>query len=69
MEKKMNRKKLELLYLLKTLFALITLFLFIASCTKTYTPTKYLIEQFYKNNRIGGGAFSDDETNLLVRSN
>ena len=65
----MNRKKLELLYLLKTLFALITLFLFIASCTKTYTPTKYLIEQFYKNNRIGGGAFSDDETNLLVRSN
>ena len=65
----MNRKKLGLLYLLKTLFALITLFLFIASCTKTYTPTKYLIEQFYKNNRIGGGAFSDDETNLLVRSN
>ena len=65
----MNRKKLELLNLLKTHFALITLFLFIASCTQTYTPTKYSIEQFYQNNQIGGGAFSDDETNLLVRSN
>ena len=69
MEKKMNRKKLELLNLLKTHFALITLFLFIASCTQTYTPTKYSIEQFYQNNQIGGGAFSDDETKLLVRSN
>jgi dipeptidyl aminopeptidase/acylaminoacyl peptidase len=69
MENKMNRKKLELLNLLKTHFALITLFLFIASCTQTYTPTKYSIEQFYQNNQIGGGAFSDDETNLLVRSN
>ncbi len=68
MENKMNRKKLELLYLLKTYFALITLFLFIASCTQTYTPTKYSIEQFYQNNRIGGGAFSDDETKLLVSS-
>ena len=68
MENKMNRKKLELLNLLKTHFALITLFLFIASCTQTYTPTKYSIEQFYQNNQIGGGAFSDDETNLLVRS-
>jgi dipeptidyl aminopeptidase/acylaminoacyl peptidase len=68
MENKMNRKKLELLNLLKTHFALITLFLFIASCTQTYTPTKYSIEQFYQNNRIGGGAFSDDETKLLVNS-
>lgn len=65
----MNRKKLELLNLLKTHFALITLLLFIASCTQTYTPTKYSIEQFYQNNQIGGGAFSDDETKLLVRSN
>ena len=64
----MNRKKLELINLLKTPFALITLFLFIASCTQTYTPTKYSIEQFYQNNRIGGGSFSDDETKLLVRS-
>ena len=68
MENKMNRKKLELINLLKTPFALITLFLFIASCTQTYTPTKYSIEQFYQNNRIGGGSFSDDETKLLVRS-
>ena len=64
----MNRKKLELINLLKIPFALITLFLFIASCTQTYTPTKYSIEQFYQNNRIGGGSFSDDETKLLVRS-
>ncbi|MDP7531034.1 MAG: hypothetical protein QF816_05490, partial [Candidatus Scalindua sp.] len=64
----MNRKKQELLNLLKPHFALITLFVFIASCTKTYTPTKYSIEQFYQNNRIGGGAFSEDETKLLVSS-
>ena len=64
----MNRKKLELINLLKTPFALITLFLFIASCMQTYTPTKYSIEQFYQNNRIGGGSFSDDETKLLVSS-
>ena len=68
MENKMNRKKQELLNLLKTHFALITLFLFIASCTKTYTPTKYSIEQFYQNDNISGGAFSDDETKLLVDS-
>ena len=65
----MNRKKLELINLLKTSFALITLFLFIETCTQTYTPTKYSIKQFYQNNRIGGGSFSDDETKLLVRSN
>ena len=64
----MNRKKLELLYLLKTYFFPTTLFLFIAQCTKNYSPTKYSIEQFYQNNRIGGGAFSNDETKLLVSS-
>ena len=53
---------------IKTYFVLITLFLFIASCTQTYKPTKYSIEQFYQNNRIGGGSFSDDETKLLVSS-
>ncbi|SVA61408.1 uncharacterized protein METZ01_LOCUS114262, partial [marine metagenome] len=53
---------------IKTYFVLITLFLFIASCTQTYKPTKYSIEQFYQNNRIGGGAFSEDETKLLVSS-
>ena len=65
----MNRKKQEILNLLKTHFALITLFLFIASCEQTYTPTKYSIEQFYQNNLIGGGSFSNDETKLLVSSN
>ena len=64
----MNRKKLELLYLLKTHFVLITLFLFITSCMKTYSPKKYSIKQFYQNNRIGGGSFSKDETKLLVSS-
>ena len=64
----MDRKKRELLNLLKSHFALITLFVFIASCTQSYTPTKYSIEQFYQNNRIGGGSFSDDETKLLVSS-
>ena len=63
-----TKEKLELLNLLKPHFALIALILFIASCTQTYTPTKYSIEQFYQNNRIGGGSFSDDETKLLVRS-
>jgi dipeptidyl aminopeptidase/acylaminoacyl peptidase len=69
MENKMNRKKQEILNLLKTHFALITLFLFIASCEQTYTPSKYSIEQFYQNNLIGGGSFSNDETKLLVSSN
>ena len=53
---------------IKTYFVLITLFLFIASCMQTYKPIKYSIEQFYQNNRIGGGSFSDDETKLLVSS-
>ena len=30
---------------------------------------KYTIEQFYANERIGGGAFSPDETKLLISSN
>ena len=64
----MDRKKRELLNLLKSHFALITLFVFIASCTQSYTPTKYSIEQFYQNDNISGGAFSDDETKLLVES-
>jgi len=62
----MNKKKCEILNLLKPHFALITLFVFTVSCKKTYTSTKYSIEQFYQNNRIGGGAFSEDETKLLV---
>ena len=42
--------------------------IFIASCTQTYIPAKYSIEQFSQSNRVGGGSFSDDETKLLVSS-
>ncbi len=30
---------------------------------------KYTIEQFYKNKKVNGGAFNNDETKLLVNSN
>jgi dipeptidyl aminopeptidase/acylaminoacyl peptidase len=44
------------------------------SCTQnTPAPPKeikqYTIEQFYKNEQIGGGAWSSDETKLLAHSN
>ena len=65
----MKRKNLGLLYLNKIHFATIATFLFILACTQTYSPKKYSIEQFYKNNSIIGGAFSDDENKLLVSSN
>tara|TARA_Y100001968_G_scaffold246232_1_gene230449 strand:+ start:168 stop:2090 length:1923 start_codon:yes stop_codon:yes gene_type:complete len=65
----MKRKNLGLLYLNKMHFATISTFLFILACTQTYSPKKYSIEQFYKNNSIIGGAFSDDENKLLVSSN
>ncbi|WP_372775007.1 alpha/beta fold hydrolase [Mangrovibacterium sp.] len=40
------------------------------SCTteKSYEPQLYSIEQFYKNVRYSGGAFSNDESKLLVSS-
>ena len=65
----MKRKNLGLLYLNKIHFATIATFLFILACTQTYSPKKYSIEQFYKNNSIIGGAFSDNENKLLVSSN
>jgi protease II len=40
----------------------------LAACTQTEAPQLYTIEQFYNNTRIGGGAFSEDETKLLVNS-
>ena len=64
----MKRIKSEILIISKPFFWFIIFFLFVLSCQKTYTPTKYSIEQFYENNRIGGGAFSYDETKLLVSS-
>ena len=65
----MKRQNLGLLYLNKIHFATIATFLFILACTQTYSPKKYSIEQFYKNNSIIGGAFSDNENKLLVSSN
>ncbi len=52
---------------MKFLIFLTALFSFLA-CTRTeqYIPKEYSIEQFYKNSRIVGGAFSEDETELLV---
>ena len=64
----MKRIKSEILIILKPFFWFIIFFFFVLSCQKPYTPTKYSIEQFYENNRIGGGAFSYDETKLLVSS-
>ena len=49
--------------------------LFLILCTlscaekaEQYVPKQYSIDQFYQNSRIGGGAFSEDETKLLVSS-
>ena len=61
-----NKHKLN--FFLKTHLASFTALLFMVACTGTYTPTKYSIKQFYQNNRIGGGTFSNDETKLLVSS-
>jgi len=40
----------------------------LAACTQIEPPAQYSIEQFYDNTRIAGGAFSEDETKLLVSS-
>jgi len=40
----------------------------LAACSQIEPPELYSIEQFYNNTRIGGGAFSEDETKLLVNS-
>ena len=50
-----------------------TLFFFavlvgLAACSQIEPPAQYSIEQFYNNTRISGGAFSEDETKLLVSS-
>ena len=64
----MYQKKLFTNNIFKTNFILTITLLFITSCTQNYVPKKYSINQFYQNNRISGGAFSDDETKLLVSS-
>ena len=58
----------------KNHFLFLTLPLLLLSCKdnkKADAPkevAQYSIEQFYKNQRIGGGAWSPDETKLLVHS-
>lgn len=54
---------------MKTKLALLVIIL-IAACSgeKKYTPKQYSIEEFYKNFRIFGGSFSEDESKLLVTS-
>lgn len=49
----------------------IAVLLVMAACTRTEKKTheQYTIEQFYQNTKIGGGAFSEDESKLLVSSN
>lgn len=64
----MNHKKLFTNSIFKANCILIITLLFITSCNQNYVRKKYSIDQFYQNNRIGGGAFSDDETKLLVSS-
>lgn len=49
--------------------ALVLLFSQCATPKKKHIPAKYSIEQFYKNKKIYGGTFSEDETKLLVSSN
>lgn len=47
------------------------LIFFIAAITFAQSekkPKEYTIEQFYENTRIGGGAFSNDESKLLISS-
>ena len=39
-----------------------------AACSQVEPPAQYTIEQFYDNTRISGGAFSEDESKLLVSS-
>jgi len=56
---------------MKNIFLALIPFLFFACGTEEKEPRviqKYSIEQFFANNRIGGGSFSDDETKLLVNS-
>ena len=55
---------------MKNLLYLCLLVLALFSCKKEEPKqvNQYTIEQFYKSIRIGGGAFSNDETKLLVDS-
>jgi len=57
--------------LLAVCFLIILIVAVFSSCgpqTRTDVP-KYTIQQFYANERISGGAFSPDETKLLISNN
>ncbi len=57
----------------KQLGVLLICALIIYACKPSESTPKeikqYTIEQFYKNKQVGGGAFSDDESKMLVSSN
>ncbi len=58
---------------MKNLFSILVASLILSACSEqpkeeVYVPKEYSIDQFYKNTRIGGGAFSNDETKFLVHS-
>ena len=58
-------------YLLTVASILVLVAMTVSSCgpdRRTDVPT-YTIDQFYANERIGGGVFSPDESRLLVSSN
>ena len=53
-------------------FLIFSLLVLSFSCKQEQEPAhdlkQYSIEQFYQNTRVGGGAFSPDETKLLIHS-
>lgn len=55
---------------MRFLISLLLVFCLYACSEKAeqYIPKQYTIDQFYQNTRIGGGAFSEDESKLLVSS-
>ncbi len=57
---------------MKNLVLFILALMLVVSCKEAEQkkePQKYTIEQFYENISYGGGAFSDDESKLLVSCN
>ena len=57
---------------MKNVLLILLALLLIVSCKETEQkkePKKYTIEQFYENISYGGGAFSNDESKLLVSCN
>lgn len=58
---------------MKNINAFLLLIFFLAACQKpaeqSKQVTKYAVEQFFDNIKIGGGSFSPDQSKLLVSSN